>query len=216
MKSPLERTRLTLLVSLLFLASFLFLALFKNSFIVVDENVKNWAASIQTDAFTGITNGISIAFDTNTLLVFSLVVAVVLFAKHYRRDSMLLLGAMAGDAVIVAVFKTVIMSPRPLNALIPETGYSFPSGHVAGSVVFFGVLTYFVWKHWASVKVKTTTGGLYVAITALVGLDRVYLNVHWFSDVVGGFLIGLFWLAFSIWIFPYLMSSPRFQKITRF
>ena len=205
-----------MLVSLLFLASFLFLALFKNSFIVVDENVKNWAASIQTDAFAGITNGISIAFDTNTLLVFSLVVAVVLFAKHYRRDSMLLLGAMAGDAVIVAVFKTVIMSPRPLNALIPETGYSFPSGHVAGSVVFFGVLTYFVWKHWASVKVKTTTGGLYVAITALVGFDRVYLNVHWFSDVVGGFLIGLFWLGFSIWIFAYLMSNPRFQKTTRF
>jgi undecaprenyl-diphosphatase len=215
-KSPLKSNRLTLLVSLLFLASFLFLALFRSSFAIVDADVNFWAASIQTDAFTGVANGISVVFDTNALLVFSLVVAAVLFAKHYRRDSVLLLGAVAGDAVIVAVFKTVIMSPRPLNALIPETGYSFPSGHVTGSVVFFGVLTYLVWKHWASVKVKTTTGGLYVAITALVGFDRVYLNVHWFSDVVGGCLIGVFWLAFSIWIFPYLMSNPRFQKISRF
>lgn len=212
-KSPLKSNRLTLLISLLFLASSLFLALFRNSFAIVDADVNFWAASIQTDAFTGVANGISIAFDTTALLVFSLVVAAVLFAKHYRRDSVLLLGAVAGDAVIVAVFKTVIMSPRPSNELLLD---SFPSGHVTGSVVFFGVLTYFVWKHWASVKVKMTTGGLYVAITALVGFDRVYLNVHWFSDVVGGCLIGVFWLAFSIWIFPYLMSNPRFQKITRF
>jgi membrane-associated phospholipid phosphatase len=215
-QSLLKSNHLPLLISLLFLGSFLFLALFRNSFEIVDGNVNFWAASIQTDAFTGVAKGISIAFDTTALLVFSLVVAAVLFMKHYRRDSVLLLGAMAGDAVIVAVFKTVLMSPRPWNELIPETGYSFPSGHVTGCVVFFGLLTYFVWTHCASIKVKTATGGLYVAITALVGFDRVYLNVHWFSDVVGGCLIGVFWLAFSIWIFQYLMSNPRFQRISRF
>ena len=212
MKLQLKSQRLTLLlVSLLFIVSFLLLALFRSSFGTVNADVNSWAASIQTDSFTVIAKGISIAFDTNALLVISLVVSTILFIKHYRRDSVLLLSAMAGDALIVAVFKTVIMSPRPWNELIPETGYSYPSGHVTGSVVFFGVLAYFAWKHWTSARVKVTTGGLYVAITTLVGFDRIYLNVHWFSDVLGGCLIGVFWLTFSIFAFQYLISNPRFQ-----
>ena len=123
-----------------------------------------------------------------------------------------MLGAMEGDALLVGLFKTVIMSPRPLNEIIAETGYSFPSGHATSSVVFFGVLTYFAWKHWNSAKVKALTSGLYVSITAVVGFDRIYLNVHWFSDIVGAFFLGVFWLTFCIPFFKRLVSSGRIQR----
>ena len=158
---------------------------------------------------------ISVVFDTTALVILSLVVAVFLFLTHHRRYSLLLLGAMAGDALLVQIFKMLIMSPRPLNEIIAETNYSFPSGHTTGSVVFFGVLTYFAWVHWGSKKVKVATGGFYVSITALVGFDRIYLNVHWFSDIIGALFLGAFWLSFCILTFKYATSNNRVQHFSQ-
>jgi undecaprenyl-diphosphatase len=123
-----------------------------------------------------------------------------------------LLGAMAGDTLLVESFKTIIMSPRPINGLIIASGYSFPSGHTMCSMVFFGVLTYFIWKNCDSVKVKALTGILYISITALVGFDRIYLNVHWFSDIVGSIFLGAFWVTLCILLFKYLVSSRKIQR----
>ena len=114
---------------------------------------------------------------------------------HRGKYSVLLLGAMIGDALLVDLFKNVVMSPRPLNGIVAASGYSFPSGHTTGSVVFFGILMYFVWKNYSSFKVKALTSGLYVSITAIVGFDRIYLNVHWVSDVVGSIFLGAFWVC---------------------
>ena len=82
----------------------------------------------------------------------------------------------------------------------------FPKWTHDGSVVFFGILMYFVWKNYSSFKVKALTSGLYVSITAIVGFDRIYLNVHWVSDVVGSIFLGAFWASLCILIFKYLLG----------
>lgn len=178
---------------------------------MVNLSINLWSASVNKGFFTLAAQIISIAFDTIALVILSFVVAVFLFVLHHRRYGLLLLGAMAGDLFLVELFKTVIMSPRPLNGLVVASGYSFPSGHATSSVVFFGVLTYFVWKNWGSAKVKALTCGLYVSITAVVGFDRIYLNVHWFSDIVGSIFLGAFWVTFCILLFKYLVSSGKIQ-----
>jgi membrane-associated phospholipid phosphatase len=197
--------RRILLTTILLIICFFATAFFRESFSTVNFNVNLWSASINTEFFTLAAQTISIVFDTTALAAISVVAAVLLFILHHKRYGLVLLGAMAGDAFLVGVFKTVIMSPRPLNGIIAEAGYSFPSGHTAGSVVFFGVLTYFIWKNWGSAKVKALTGGLYVSITAIVSFDRIYLNVHWFSDIVGAVFLGAFWLAFCVLTFKYLI-----------
>jgi undecaprenyl-diphosphatase len=191
---------------------FLLAAAFRSSFSAVNLSINLWSASVNTGFFTLAAQTISIVFESIPLSILSFVVAVFLFLLHYRRYGLMLLGAMAGVTLLVALFKTVIMSPRPLNEIITATGYSFPSGHTTSIVVFFGVITYFVWKNWDSAKVKTLTGGLYVSITALIGFDRIYLNVHWFSDIVGSVFLGAFWLTLCILIFKYLVSSKRIQR----
>lgn len=204
------RNRRAILFSIVFLASFLLVALFKSSFSSVDAQVNSWAASIQINSFTVIAKGISFAFDFYTLILLTLVAGALLFVLHQWKSSLLLGGAMAGDAALVLVCKILVQSPRPVNGVLPATGNSFPSGHVTGTLVFFGVLTYLVWQRWKSSRVKLLTGSLYVAITCVVGFDRVYLNVHWFSDVVGASLLGTFWLAFVLFLFQNLTS--RFSK----
>jgi len=174
-------------------------------------HINAWAATINKSSFTGVAVGIDAVFDTTILVALSFIAAAILFLKNHSRYSVLLLGTMAGDAILVVIFKNLIMSPRPVNEIVANIGYSFPSGHVTGSVVFFGVLTYFAWKHSVSPKVKASTAGFYVAITAVVGFDRIYLNVHWLSDVIGGVFLGGFWLLLCISIFEFLLSKGRIQ-----
>lgn len=191
---------------MLLLICFLLVAYFRESFNAIDLSVNLWAASANTGFFTSAAKAISVIFDTTAMIVYSFVLAIILFAFHHRRYGLLLLGAMTADALLVTFFKTAIMSPRPPNGIMVETGYSFPSGHTTSCVVFFGVLTYFVWKQWGSVKVKALTAGLYLSVTAIVAFDRIYLNVHWFSDIVGSVFLGAFWLTFSILLLKHLLS----------
>ncbi|MCW4045980.1 MAG: phosphatase PAP2 family protein [Candidatus Bathyarchaeota archaeon] len=209
--------RITLAVSLLSLIGFLLLAFSLSNFSAVNAGVNSWAVTIQADWFTPVAVAISVVFDTYSLLLISLAMAVLLFYKNCRKQSVLLLGAMGGDALLVAASKALVYSSRPANELIAETGNSFPSGHVTGIIVFAGVLTYFAWQVWRSSKAKAASSVFYVAITVAVGFDRIYLNVHWFSDVLGGLLLGTFWLTFSILVFQYLESQQiiRWRMLSR-
>jgi undecaprenyl-diphosphatase len=206
--------RRILLFSILFMICFLVVASFRNNFNTVNLSLNLWSASVNTGFFTLAAQTISVVFDTIALANLSFVVAVFLFVLHYRRYGLLLIGAIAGDTLLVELFKTIIKSPRPLNGIIAVSGYSFPSGHTTSSVIFFGVLTYLVWKTWDSEKVKALTGGLYISITAIVGFDRIYLNVHWFSDIVGSIFLGAFWVTLCILLFKYLTSSAKIQRFS--
>lgn len=188
-------------IALLFLVCFLFIAYFRSTFYSINLDVNLWTATFNMGFFTETAKLVSVGFDTVPLLAASLVTAFFLFILHYRRYSILLLGAMAGDALLVEFFKIIIASPRPLNGIIVETGYSFPSGHTTSSVVFFGILVYVAWRQWRNMNAKVIAIGLYISEVGVVGFDRIYLNVHWFSDVLGALFLGAFWVAFCVWMF---------------
>jgi len=114
---------------------------------------------------------------------------------------------MGAITMIVEATKDIIHSPRPTNGIVPETGFSFPSGHVTSTMVFFGILTYLAWQQWKSAKAKALTATLYITVEALVGFSRVYLNVHWLSDILGGYLLGTFWFTLAIFLSKYLEKA---------
>ena len=192
-----------LIVSFAFLACFLTVAFSLNYFTSVNLGVNLWAASINHSPFTFAAEQISVLFGFYALALASVFVAIVLFAAKYRRYGALLLVIMAGDAVLVYAFKIWVSFSRPEDALIYASGYSFPSGHVAATVAFLGAMTFFAWRIWGSVRVKISTSVCYVGISILVGFDRIYLNVHWFSDVLGGLFLGIFWLFFVLFVYTF-------------
>lgn len=198
--------RSLLLICLLFFATFLLVTELRNSFAMIDLQINSWAISIQTGSLTATAIVIAYLFNTTSMAAISLAIAVYLFYRNYKEYGVLLLAAMGGDALIVWLTKTLIHSPRPSNGILYEAGYSFPSGHTTTSIVFCSLLTYFVWQHWNSPKAKTASSTLSIATISIVAFDRIYLNVHWFSDVVGGLLLGIFWLTLMLWIFKYAKS----------
>lgn len=106
-----------------------------------------------------------------------------------------------GAGLLTVVLKNIIQRPRPPGAaeFLFGTTYSFPSGHALGSLVGYGMLAYVVGSIWierqrARVRLIVVTAVLVIAI----GISRLYLGVHYFSDVVAGYAVGVLWLSVCI------------------
>jgi undecaprenyl-diphosphatase len=192
--------------------SFLFIAFFRATFHPFDVSVNVWAASIQSSHFILLAKVIAVLFDTPGLVLFSLVMATFLFIKNYRPQSLFLLILMGGDALIISIMKTLIQSPRPLNEVAFASGFSYPSGHTAGIIVFSGALAFFAWQRWKTTVAHVSIGAGAVAVSGVVGFSRIYLNVHWFSDVLGGAMLGVFWLSLAVLTFKLLKDAGRFES----
>lgn len=197
----LRKQRIGLIVLFLSLVCFLLIAFLRSSFSTVDANVNSWAVSIHSTALTQIARVIRYGFGTTALSIITLLIAVYLFYRHYRNEALLAVGAMLGEFLIVDILKRLIHSARPLNGIIPETGFSFPSGHATAAAVFCGLLTYLIWKHFKSRNWRILSVVFLVSISLLVGFSRIYLNVHWLSDVLGAYSLGMFWLTFCVLAF---------------
>ncbi|HLN88521.1 MAG TPA: phosphatase PAP2 family protein [Candidatus Binatia bacterium] len=194
------------ILCLVFLLVFLLITFFRTSFNSVDVEVNLWIPSIQSGPLTIFAEGVAVIFDTTSLIIMSLAISTVLYLKNYKTHALLFLVAMGGDALLVSVAKILDHVARPANGILFDTSFSYPSGHSAGVIVFCGMLAYFAWWHWRSTRSRALIGAGIVAVAAIVGFDRVYLNVHWLSDVFGGWLLGAFWLSFIVLVFVQLRS----------
>lgn len=200
------------IVCLVFLFGFLLITTFRTSFHSIDASVNLWIPSIQSSDLTFFAKGIAVVFDTTSLVIFSLVISGILFLKHYKPHGLLLLVAMGGDGLIVSILKSLEHVARPTNGIFYNTGFSYPSGHSAGCIVFGGILAYFAWRHWQSTRSKALIGIGMGTVVGVVGFDRVYLNVHWFSDVLGGWLFGAFWLLSAVLVFRLMQVNGTFES----
>lgn len=201
LKNTLRNQRIPLFILSLSLICFLLIAFLRGSFSTVDANVNSWATSIQSNSLTHMAQIIHYGFGTTSLLIITILIALYLLYRHYRNDALLLTGAMLGDVIIVPIVKWLVHYARPANGIIQETGFSFPSGHAMNTVVLLGLLTYLIWQHYKSRNLRILSGIFFVLISLVVGFSRIYLNVHWLSDVLGAYSLGIFWLTFSISIF---------------
>lgn len=188
-----------LIVSLVSVLCFLVLTFSRSSLGGVNSAVNIWASSIQTEELTYAAKIIDLCFDTYVLLVATLPLAIWLIYKTRIQPGLLILGAMGADAVLLQISKSVVSSPRPLNSIVSESSNSFPSGHLVSTLVFFGMLTYLAFQNRKTI-LKLSLGILTPALAVFVGLDRLYLNAHWLSDVIAAPFLALFIVTVTILI----------------
>ena len=143
----------------------------------------------------GLMRGVTFLGNNATLIVLVVLVTAALLAV--RRWTLALRVAFASGVggLVVLGLKAFFHRARPLDKIIPANGYSLPSGHAFGSTVFYGMLVYLVWRlterAWA--RALATVAG--VLLIGAIGLSRVYLNVHYLTDVVAGWASGAAWLV---------------------
>ena len=125
-----------------------------------------------------------------------------------RRDWVLAVAwaaIVAGGGLFNLALKKSLDRPRPdvemRDAAVHETNESFPSGQSMGGVIGYGMLAYFLLQVCRPFAARIAVIALVAAVIGFIGFSRIYLRAHWFSDVVGGFIIGAAWLSFGLaWI----------------
>ncbi|WP_204912521.1 phosphatase PAP2 family protein [Microlunatus spumicola] len=131
------------------------------------------------------------------------VAAILVLALHRRSRTPLILiaGAGVGSLLMTIAGKDIIGRSRPpLSEAVPPFEYSpsFPSGHTLNATVIAGVVGYLLWLHRRTVVARVACVVVPVVIAVVVGLSRVLLGAHWFTDVVAAWLLGAAWLALVV------------------
>lgn len=202
-KHPAANTRTIALISVVSIICFFAIAYSRCILDGANMWVNTWATSIQAEMFADAANLVSLFFDTTVLLAITVPIAGLMVYKRRTENGLLLLGAMGGNALLLSVSKTIVASPRPLNGLILEQGNSFPSGHVTSTIVFFGMLAFFAIQNRKTIS-KLCLAAITPVLAVIVAFDRIYLNVHWLSDVLAAPFLALFVLATSILVIQHL------------
>lgn len=148
--------------------------------------------------------------------VVALSVAVLLWLGGIRRDLhsiYVFLIANGGGLAFNLLLKVLLQRDRPeSNPDIGAVGYSLPSGHAMGAMIFYGFLAYLIIRSQRSKGVKLLLTLLMLTFTVLIGVSRIYLNAHYASDVLAGFIAGCFWLSACILA---LEARPMYRKYWR-
>jgi undecaprenyl-diphosphatase len=165
----------------------------------VDTQVHDWAvAKRYTSATTFFDVMSTIGGPIGVAAIGGIVFIVLLVRKRFRWAIYLAFTA-AGGGALDWELKRYFARARPAAAqmLMHATGYSFPSGHAMGSTVVFGALAYLVFR--AHIRWRWKAAAIAFATTLVIGvaLSRVYLGVHWISDVGAGVTAGLLWLTMT-------------------
>ena len=101
--------------------------------------------------------------------------------------------------VLNQLLKRILQRPRPTEfRIVEETGYSFPSGHSMVSMAFYGYLIYLIYRYIKNKYVKWILITILSILICLIGISRIYVGVHYTSDVLGGFLISISYLVVYI------------------
>lgn len=133
-------------------------------------------------------------------VIFIIVIAIILiiFIRN-KKIKLLLASNLIGITIINNLLKVIIARDRPnINRLVSESGYSFPSGHSITSMVFYGYLIYLIYRYVDNKKIKISLITFLSLLIPMIGFSRIYLGVHYTSDVIGGFLLGIAYLIIFI------------------
>ena len=135
---------------------------------------------------------------TTPIMVIITALILVLAIKDKKIKISLVINLL-GITIINNLIKVIIARPRPeINKLVTETGYSFPSGHSMVSMAFYGYLIYLIYRYIKNKYVKWTLITILSILICLIGISRIYLGVHYTSDVLGGFLLSISYLVIYI------------------
>ncbi|MEI8360865.1 MAG: LssY C-terminal domain-containing protein [bacterium] len=212
-KAKFTGKKLTYLVLIFILLFYNFLSLTDSIFnqgeiLAMDLSLENLMRTFKNFLF------IKILLGATTIASWQIVIALsILFSLAYyiRGREKSLFGywvAVLGAFISSAFLKTIIERPRPLDSFYNESSYSFPSTHSAVAVAMFGYITYlYCRKH--SFKKRVNAIFLSSLLIGLVGFSRLYLRVHFLSDVMAGYLLGAMWLTVGIGINQYFWFQHK-------
>ncbi|MFN8474483.1 MAG: phosphatase PAP2 family protein [Anaerolineae bacterium] len=190
-----------LLISILALWVFASLAdnIWEGESIAFDSQVIGIVHNASSSGLTTIMLGLTMLGDWRVLTALGVIFGIVWWRRGQRSKVVMLTLAYLGGAALDQLLKVFFhrMRPETAGGIITVQGYSFPSGHAMMSLCFYGMLIYLLVSE-RSRLIRVLGLAAAIALIGAIGLSRIYLGVHYPSDIVGGFTAGFAWLMANI------------------
>ena len=178
---------------------------------LADQRITNLFVLFRSPNITRVMLYITYLGKWQLVVLGAILLSIILFLTGKRKYLYTLAISVAGGSVLTTVLKNVITRQRPsiANAVIVENSFSFPSGHTFVVFSFYLLAAFILWglirnRTWRIILVLSSC-----VLALLIPLSRIYLGVHWTSDIVGTFSLGLAWLTVFI---TYLVIQDHFDK----
>ena len=161
-----------------------------------DETIRALVNSHASPGITTIIQTITTLGSVSFLLCSGAAIGVLLMLKRSRRSLFVFSTTMLGATIINVLLKVTFKRTRPASFFgtpIPSS-FSFPSGHALLALCFYGILAYLIALRWNNLPVRCTAWSAAVLLALAIGLSRIYLGVHYPSDVIASYAAGIFWI----------------------
>jgi undecaprenyl-diphosphatase len=161
-----------------------------------DEVTRVAVHHLASPIMTSLMRGISFLGSTIFLTIATALVVFLFTRRHWRREAILFAITMGGAAILNTTLQLAFQRPRPVPYfnLLPPESYSFPSGHSLASCCFYGALAAIVTARLKRKRARMIVWVSSIAMFLLIGLSRIYLGVHYTTDVIAGFSAALIWI----------------------
>lgn len=179
-----------------------------------DETVRVFVHGFASESLTALMRGITMLGSTLFLSCLCATAAGIFLVKNWKRAAVLLTTTMAGAIILNFALKVSFVRVRPVpffDTPLPDS-YSFPSGHALYALCFYGVLAWLLTARLLNKSVWVLIWSLAVSLALLIGLSRIYLGVHYPSDVIAGFAAAVIWILTVLLIDFMLTKRYSFSK----
>jgi undecaprenyl-diphosphatase len=168
-----------------------------------DQSIINAVQGMENEGLTRIMKGFTFLGSSLVATLLSVIAFLFLWlVLRHRKELLMFLLSVGGSEIWNIIIKNWMQRQRPnTHRLIEISGFSFPSGHSMAAFALYGTLTYLLWRHIPALAGRIAMIVIGVALTLLIGISRIYLGVHYPSDVFGGYLASATWLMLSIYVF---------------
>ena len=185
---------------ILFISLILFILLtyniFNNKIAIIDNYIESLILNIRNDKLTN-----TMTIITNISSAYSLIALSILLLLIIKKKKIPLLISfnLIFSFLTSQLVKIILRRERPADiSLVNAVGFSYPSGHSMVSMAYFGFLAYLVYKYVKDIIPKTILIITIFLMIIAIGFSRIYLGVHYFSDVLGGFLLSISYIMLFI------------------
>ncbi len=203
-----KRTNIIIIIILAIILLLEIILVKLNIFDPIDNFIYSHASKIINNTNTIIFKGFSLLGTEIFIILFCL-----LFIILKKSRGVVITIIIFASTLLNQALKLIVGRPRPsINPLAIEKSFSFPSGHTMIMIVMGGILLYLLWQEKGSKIKKTILTIIIVLIALTVMFSRIYLGVHYFSDIIGGITSGLLFLFISYYYYTFKFKVPYYPE----